>query len=262
MVFFQPGGEGSPEEAQPFLDALSAEIAKNGGPVTRGIYLQNSADGEALIRSRRFAIGIVPLDFYFLHQTKPAMEILLASLPEATGAPRDRYTLVITRGKKMPAIFSVHVSRPMDEKFIRSVLLKDWPQREKVPISVAEPGILAILKKIGEGTITAGALLDSFELRSLKALSSPWAKELEEVHTSPEIPSPPVVLFKPLDETTEKSLREAMIRLGASEEGREILSDLRLSGFADPPVAEYKKWADYLSNAARAAPKIPASSPN
>lgn len=262
MVFFQPGGEGSPEEAQPFLDALSSEITKNGGPATKVVYVQNPATGEAVIRSRRFAIGIVPLDFYLLHQTKPAMEILLASLPEATGVPRDRYTLLMARGKKAPALFSVYLSRPMDEKFVRSVLLKDWPQHDKAPIKVAEPGLLAVLKKIAEGAITAGALVDSFELRSLKALSSPWAKDLEEVYSSLEIPSPPVVLFQPMEETTRKNLREAMIRLGNSEEGREILSDLRLSGFADPPVDDYKKWADYLSNAARAAPKRPAESPN
>lgn len=262
MIFFQPGGEGSPEEAQPFLDALSSEITKNGGPSSKGIYVRDSRTGEQAIRSGRFAIGIVPTDFYFLHSSKPAMEILVSTLPEATGAPRDRYTLVITRGKKMPAFFPIHVSRPIDEKFVRSVLLKDWPQREKATIQVAEPGLLAVLKKIGEGSITAGVLLDSFELRSLKALSSPWAKELEEVYTSPEIPSPPVVLFKPMAATEKKNLRDAMIRLGSSEEGKEILADLRLAGFAEPPIDDYKKWANYLSSAARAAPKIPAESSN
>jgi len=262
MIFFQPGGEGTPEEAQPFLDALSAQISEKGGPAIKGTYVQDKATGEAALRSGRFTIGIVPLDFYLLHSTKPAMEILLATLPEATGAPRDRFTLLIIRGKKMPALFPVTLSRPADEKFVRKILLKDWPQRDKAPITVAEPGLLAVLKKIAEGSLTAGALVDSFELRSLKALSSPWAKELEEVHTSPETPSPPVVLLKPLDETTKTNLKRAMIGLGSSEEGKEILSDLRLSGFADPPLDEYKKWVDHLSNAARAAPKTPAESPN
>ena len=51
-------------------------------------------------------------------------------------------------------------------------------------------------------------------------------------------------------------------KLRLLQEGKEILSDLRLSGFADPPLDEYKKWVDHLSNAARAAPKTPAESPN
>ncbi|MBI2338909.1 MAG: PhnD/SsuA/transferrin family substrate-binding protein [Deltaproteobacteria bacterium] len=272
IAFIYPGGEGSSADAQPILDRFFDHVQKNGGPALTGAYYPTLETGLSAVKSGKTQVGIVSLETWLTWKKSVPMEIILSTLPAASNNPRERYFFMTTAANPEiiePARAPVaYASRPVDPVFFKSILMTNIPAEFQADFKLrTAQNLLSELKKIAAGETPGFALLDNFEYASLKKLrgSAPsldWVKDLRLIYSSPLVPASPVVLFTPIPEEEKEKLASALLSLPNSLEGREILANLRLRGFAKPRIEEYQAVEASFENARLAAPSIPAESPN
>jgi ABC-type phosphate/phosphonate transport system substrate-binding protein len=265
MAFIYPGGEGSAEDAQPYLDQLFKIIHDNNGPLIQGKYYQSAAEGLKALSAGKIQIGIVSLDFYLEKKSKVPMEVFLSTRPLASHANGEQYVLLVESkvgSLKKSGITEVYNSRTLSDSFVKKVLFSAYPDELAATHIVAGVKMIPQLKKISTGEIKGAALLDSYEYASFKKLNTDWSKNLKPLYTSAAIPPSPVVLFKPLKDDTKAKLEAAMSKVGQMAQGKQVLESLRLSGFEKPNTKMYQEMAEMYSSPIKAAPKMPASSPN
>ncbi len=252
MVFVYPGGEGDSEAAQPLLDQFTALIEKQGGPALEAHYYSSLEEGLQAMKDA--SLGIVSLETYITQKNKIPMALLLSTLPINTDQAEEHYYLMSLEEENLK---TVYVSNPMDARFFRHLLFKN---RQATP--VRSTNLLGNLRKIAEGE-KSSYLLDSYEYEGLKFLSFDWIKNLKLTATSEAIPTAPLVVFK--DFSGKDKLKEVLLKMGKTSDGKKILQSLRLKGFVETNTNAYEKTVqDFFnpSSAANALPKTPASLPN
>lgn len=261
MVFIYPGGEGSNEDAQPLLDLFCEQVKKNGGPSIKTEYIPELDRAIKVIKNKSAHLGILSLDFYLEQNINNSFEILLSTHPINSKNSTERYYVLASEtaspGENAKNLF---VSRPLNEKFVKNILLKEFSS-ENIHLETM-PNLVPLLKMMGKGESGDYALVDSFEYDALKKISLEWAKNLKTVYTSPPVPASPLVLLAKLPEKTEKAIINAFMKMSKSKEGEEILASLRLRGFTRPDKENHLAVLEAFSKAVSAEPKIPASSPN
>lgn len=233
MIFVYPGGQGSPEQAQPLLDQFSEQLkqASKGKLQAKLKYYTDYQAAEAKIRSGAAAAGILAQDLFSEQgkawQARPILRTQM--LPSADGT--NRFFLMGPKGASLPASgeLTLTSSRPIPSSYILDQLFPDWSMQVKVQPS---PNVVGILRKVGSGKSNEWVLLDQFEHATITRLKSAWVSGLEVTAQSKPVPSAPVVVFgEGLDPKTRAQLEAALLQMGKSSGAQEVLQLLRLKGF-------------------------------
>jgi hypothetical protein len=229
MIFWYPGEAGSTEEAQPFLDVFLAYLNDKIGPyVIEGQYFNTIEDGLAYIKKSNPKVGIISFAAWIQYRQQLGRPVdWLSTLPLPHGQPMERYALV-GRTKTIAPNTPIFSSEPFTIEFVREKLFPRIPANAKLS---STPQLLYTLRRIASGQIEGAAILTPTEAATLKRLTAPWAKDLLTIAQSEPVPTARVVLFDPEWKGAAK-LKEAFLASGTDPKAKEILSELRLKGFA------------------------------
>lgn len=231
MIFWYPGEAGSTEEAKPFLDLFFERVNRVIAPdKITGKYFNTVAEGLNYIKVDKPKVGIISYSAWVQNKNdlKGATQIL-STLTLPDGKNTEHYALVeaaSNKNSRLPLISS----EPLSISFIKEHLFSGLCGCTKAS---QDSQIFLSLKKIAGGELKSFAILAPMEAKALANLSSPWSKELRVAAKSRAIPSAPVVLFEPEWKGASK-FKEALLNMESDEEGRELLKELRLRGFAIP----------------------------
>lgn len=230
MVMWYPGEAGSTEEAQPVIDLLFEYVNKKISPdKIQGKYFNSVADGLTHIGSRKPAVAIISYAAWAQNKGRLQGDVILATLPLPGGAKTESYALVGLAGetaRNLPIVSS----EPLGISFVRSQLFPNIPVDAKIKES---PQLIFSLKKIADGELKSQAILTPTEAATLDQISAEWATKIAVIERSKPVPSARVVLFDPAWGKA-AAFKDALIKMNGDPEGREILNELRLAGFATP----------------------------
>ena len=230
MIFWYPGEAGSTEEAGPVLDLFFEKISEKIAPdKIQGKYFNTVNAGLAYIRSKRPVVGVISYAAWVQNRGKlGGTDVILATLPLPGGTKMQRYALAC-KGNLANLKFPIISSEPMDAKFIVGNLFPDLPPDIKTS---STEQILHDIKKIASGELSALAILTPTEAATFKKLGPTWKKDVHIVKESRSIPSARVVAFNNSWSGLDK-FKKALLSFGSDQDGKDILNELRLKGFAD-----------------------------
>jgi hypothetical protein len=244
LVICAPGYPGNSEQAQPVMDDLAAALggAMAGDPDYMGAVYHNELDaGLARLSEEDAVAALVPLPFYLRYRKELGLRPLAQALP--ISGPTESWSLVAHRG----AIGDVSSLEGWEitgmpgyaPAFVREVAFPDWGKiPESVPIRFTARAVSA-LRKAAAGEKLA-VLLDGAQSESLPAL--PFSSELEVVASSRPLPTSLVcALGERLSKDDAAELVSALLGLGETESGRELLASLRMTGFEQPDEAAIER---------------------
>lgn len=233
MIFWYPGEAGSTEEAQSLLDELFEYLKKKNPKLNiKGSYFNTVSGGKSYIKKDKPAVGIISYPAYVMNKDVLGnAKVTLATLPRPAGKKLETYVLV---GKKPLADNgeTIYMSEPLSRAFITQHLYPDLPKSLKLEQT---SGVLSKLKKMGKGEIKGYALLTATEFYTLSKMKAEWAMELtinDRAKTSKPVPSARVVIFG--DYKQKEVLTSTLLEMKNYPEGKAILEELRLTGFAKP----------------------------
>lgn len=233
MIFWYPGEAGSTEEAQGLLDELFEYLKKKNLELNiKGAYFNTVAGGKSYIKKDRPALGIISYPAYVMN--KGALEnakVLLATLPRPAGKKLETYVLV---GKKPLADNgeTIYMSEPLSRTFITQHLYPDLPKSLKLEQT---SGVMGKLKKLSSGELKGYALLTAIQYYTLSKLTTEWAMKItinDRAKVSKPIHTAHVVMFG--DYKEKDALTSTLLEMINDPEGKAILEELRLKGFARP----------------------------
>jgi hypothetical protein len=239
FAVLQPGQPGSPEEAQPVMDALGAYLKKrlNVGAI-EGRYENRLQEALDHVRDSRPRWGIVSLPFYVRYGEAFHMVPLASTRPKS--GDKDVWRLVVSRG-------AIADWKSLQGSVLGTMLfVPDSPAclmfglaSNKLPMHLEgtnQP--LMVLRKLTKektvGAKASGVVLDRPQYEALKNL--PLMDQLQEVHQSPELPTSPVVAFGPADEAVGRLVR-VLMDMHKDKDGRAVLEALQTDGFGPPDNA-------------------------
>jgi len=240
MIFWYPGEAGSTKEGQPVLDAFFDYInSKMGTSKLSGKYFNTTEDGLVFILKQKPNIGIVSYAAWEANKNKfPGTQIWLATNPLPHGQKEEQYIIVgktpspspLPSGERAKGEGPVFSSEPLSKEFIQNQL--GFNQTQKMT-PTATPQILLKLKSIAEGTLTAAAILTPNEGATLSKMTAPWTKSLTIIAKSKPVPTARVILFNNPSKEHD-SLKKILLNMRNDPAAKEILEELRLTGFSEP----------------------------
>lgn len=230
MIFWYPGEAGSTVEAQAFIDTFFEYLNKEIAPYkVNGKYFNSTNEGLAYIRNEKPSLGIVSFAAYAINKDRLGKsEILLQTLPLPDGMVTEKM-IIVGKGTK-PADFNgtLFSKQPLTDQFVTEKILSG----DAVPKITVVQNILPTLKEVVSSEKKGGVLLQPMEYYTLKKMNQPWAKELSVWHTSPPIPSAPLVVFGELSADLMDRIKNTLLQMSKNPTGITILNELRLTGFA------------------------------
>lgn len=230
MIMWYPGEAGSTEEAQPVINLLFEYVNKKISPdKIQGKYFNSVADGLTYIGSRKPAVAIISYAAWAQNKGRLQGDVILATLPLPGGAKTESYALVGQAGSATRGL-PIISSEPLGISFVRNQLFPNIPVDAKIKES---PQLIFSLKKIADGGLKSQAILTPTEAATLEQISAEWATKIAVIERSRPVPSARVVLFDP-GWGKASAFKDALIKMNGEPEGREILNELRLVGFATP----------------------------
>jgi hypothetical protein len=234
IVACAPGYPGNSEQAQPAMDDLAAALgramAAEPGRVS-AVYHRDIDAGLARLSQEDAAVALVPLPFYLRYRKELGLRPLAQALP--TSGATEVWSLVACRGTLSDAAalagWEVTGMPGYAPAFVRDVALADWGSiPDGVTISFTARAVAA-LRKAAAGEKLA-VLLDAAQTESLSAL--PFAEQLEVVTSSQKLPASLVcAVGERLTVDDNAALVPALLGLGETESGREVLAALRMTSF-------------------------------
>jgi len=255
MIFLYPGGEGSAQEAQPFLDAFTKKISDKGGPEIQAVYVNDLDDGLQQITQNKHTLGILSLEAYLKASSQRPFSPWLTTYPLASDGPYERYFLLgkntegeAEQGLLKGGTWTIYNAKPVNNHFL-SLLFTDIPAEKPVSLEAMQTeNILGILRKIASGELTnTCVLMDTYEYQSFKKISLDWTRDLRLISASKTIPASPLVLFGNLPQDQKDKLEEVF--LGMNKDSKEILRGLRLKGFSPAQNTLYQEMSAAFSQA-------------
>jgi len=240
FAVIQPGQPGTPEEAQPVMDALAAHIQEKtgNGVVVRGAYFNQIEPALEFLCKEAPEWGIIRLGFYSAHARKFNMTPLAATRPG--GRNKDMWRLLVTR--EGPGDWKALTGRVrgnmLFEPAAAACLLFGLPP-DRLPFRLE--GTFRPLRSVRDvirGKI-AGAVLDGVQYEAIQAL--PSAEKMTVAHTSPDLPSSPVIWFGEMDDAA-RQLRAILLSMKEDPDAKTLLKLLQTDGFgpADPDLPGFR----------------------
>jgi hypothetical protein len=239
IVACAPGYPGDTEQAQPTMDDLAALLGKAmelEPDRMSAVYHSDLTAGLARLAQTDAAVALVPLPFFLRYREQLKLRPIAQAHP-ISGAT-EVWSLVAGRGAlKGPSSLAGWEVTGMPgyaPAFVRKVALADWGTvPDEVPVSFTARAVSA-LRKAAAGDKLA-VLLDSTQTEALPAL--PFSKDLEVVASSHPLPASLVcAVGDRLAENDAAKLVRALLGLGETESGRDLLVTLRMTEFHKPDM--------------------------
>lgn len=241
FAVIQPGQPGTPQEAQPVMDALAAYLQKKmgSGVTIKGCYFNKLDSALNFLHNTPPVWGIVRLGFYLEQASRFQMTAIASTRPG--GYNKDIWRLVVKSDapEDWKSLRGKVLGNMLFETNAAACLLFGKPPAQ-LPFTLKgtfRP--LRSLRRVIKGK-TTGVVLDRAQYEALKAL--PLVKKIKEVHTSGELPASPVVWFGTSDDRTK---RLAAILLGMKEDrdAETLLKLLQTDGFgpADKDLPRFRR---------------------
>jgi len=238
-----PGGEGTPEQATPLLEAWTDYVERAGSiKHTLSAHYQNDPipNGTTKVKTIKPAIAILSLESYLTLAAEHKMTLIAQTRMQPSGDGHNHYAIYKKKGAPAPEI--LEMSEPLGDTFVGSILLQNVPGHYRTLPRHYNTQILHALKQVGRGESNAAVLISAYQEAVLHRLSSDWAQSLEQVAKSPQLPASPVVLF---DEWQEDFPRdpfvETILHMDQDPEAKDLLTELRMTGFIKPDLESYQK---------------------
>jgi len=217
------------------MDLLAARLAAAAGLEPTAVtaeYRPDELEGLQRLKDPGTAIGLVPLPFFLRY----ADELDLRPVAQAVrgdGTLTERWSLVAAPGRLRSAgdlagweIVGIPAYHP---EFVRGPILGTWGALPDEVEIVFSGRVLGALRRISAGESVA-VLLDEEQVAALASLPDPAAYEV--VHTAPPMPTAIVAVVDGRLGAGEGARIAALLSLAAQADGDELMSTLRLRGFA------------------------------
>ncbi len=228
MIFWYPGEAGNSQMAAPILNLLFEYLENYNEKLSfSGAYYNDIASGKKSIQSKSADIMIVSHSAHTEYKKiLNNASILLSTLPLPNASDSQYYWLI--GSNKSIVSNQILSSEPLSKTYIRTHLFPELPD---TILAKKTQMLFLTLKKSIESKKEIHAILTENEAYTLKHLEFNWIKSIQWLKKSHAVPSPKVIL------TNSKwpyrdLLIKALTQMKESSEGKEILSALRLAGFA------------------------------
>jgi len=233
LVAWAPGYPGTTEQAQPSMDEFAAGVAVAAGwdaAEFRATYSPKIDEGRERIGSDDVSLALVPLPVYLEFGESLGLRPLMRVVQE--GADDETWSLVARKGAiGAPSDLSGWAIKGLpgfSPRFVKTALVS-WgtlPDDAEIAFNAR---VLSVLRKAAAGENVA-ALLDRAQTEALPRL--PFAADLEVVAASgPMVSSLLCVVGDRLPGDREEPLVEALLTLGGTEAGGEVLAAIRVVRF-------------------------------
>jgi len=235
MLFWQPGGQGSTEEAAPILNQLFSKLSAKTGITISGQYSNDLGEGLLLIKNKKINVAIVPVDILDNKRINTPYRIILSTQPLGTRKSFEQYSLYSNKQTAINQIKTLYTTTEFQGDYVKNNILGSiQDQLDKDLKIIPSTETFAQLKKISMQNIQTdeGVLLNSFETASLSKTKLDFIKNLIKLFTSPPTKPPQVVSFE-LSEGFENKIRNGLLELSKEPETKQIIEELRLEGFAE-----------------------------
>ena len=229
FVIIQPGQPGTPEDAQPVMDALAAYLQNKLGKqvAIQGRYFNRADSAQAYLQTARPRWGIVGLGFFL--ENRERFDLRPAAATRPGGSDQDLWRLVV--GPKGPAQWrqiqgKVSGTMLFDQAAAGQLLFASHPGQ--LPFALEgtfQP--LAAVRAVLAGR-TAGAVLDRPQWEALQAL--PQFTQLRVLLQSKPLPTSPVVTFGAPDARTAQ-LTKVLQGMEQDPAAASLLQLLQTEGF-------------------------------
>jgi hypothetical protein len=236
FAVIHPGQPGSPQEAQPVMDALADYLGSRvQAGKFHGRYENRLPAALELVQTARPRWGIVSLPFYVRYGRDLRLEPLASTRPG--GRDKDVWRVMVPRGgvgdwrelrgSALGTMFHVPDAAAC-------LLFQVAPGELRIQLEGTSQPLQAIRKMAKESSHrpdSPAIVVDSSQFEALQAL--PAAEGLQVIHESRALPTSPVVSFGPADEAVKK-LAGVLMAMTRDEKGRELLRVLQTEGFGAP----------------------------
>jgi len=234
LVACAPGYPGSTEQAQPTMDEFAAHTARVSGwseAALGAVYHNDLEEGLARLEQSDAVLALVPLPFYLEYVDRLELQPLLEALN--AGRPQETWTLVTGKGTVTgPGSldgWEITGRGGYSTSFVRNIALDGWgalPDTADVTFSART---VSALRRASRGEPVA-VLLDGEQNAALEGLS--FASDLDRVFESGRLPASLLcVVHDRLAPDKINELTDGLASMAGKKKGREILEELRLSGF-------------------------------
>ena len=234
ILFFNPGGQGSQELAQPLLDNFAASLkTASGGKIDAALtYLPDPAAGVTFIKTQKPAAAVLSLDAFYQYAPAWGATMIAKTRQLPSGDGLDQQFIVGKKGAALPASGALTLTspRPLAADFVAKKL---FPQLSGLSFTIQPTrNVMGALRAVGSGEKSEFILLDQFEYANVMRLRAAWVAGLGTAAESQKVSSAPVVVF-PANAPGGfgPELQKALIQMGKDSAALPTLQEMRLKGF-------------------------------
>lgn len=249
LLVCYPNAPGSQRQAKPVMDRFGQYLERLLGAPCVPTYFNELTSAKQWLQTKRPRFAILSLSVYLRWREEHGLRVV--SLSERQGSVEQRFYLLVmkdsphkavedlTKLERPARIWSTHLDNP---RFATRVVFGGKLQIEAEgpvrAVSTRQP--LRALRRMKKGEQfeeqpVDAVLVDSITWAGLQKLKR-FKGLLRVLHTSPSLPTPPVVAFEGASEEQIKKLGEVLGNMRADGEGKRILKTLQVTGFEVAPA--------------------------
>lgn len=229
FLFLKTGEKfATPEAAGPTVASFTSYMAEQvGGVKFAPVVMNDPQKAVEFVAVKKPAAGIVTPGFYLAHaeMMTPVLEVKRAWIPS------EKFVLVARKSadwKGKP----VATTLAAESRYVGGVVLQEQLGRDAQlkPVTDVENALF----DLAEGKGSASAVLAEAAAWKLFAGDPDLTGKLTMVYESAELPGPLVVVFKEsAGKLDADRLKQALKKMGETEEGKKMLASIRVAAFVD-----------------------------
>lgn len=229
FAVIQPGQPGTPEEAQPVMDALAAYLQEEmgAGITVKGRYFNKLDPALDFLHNTPPAWGIVRLGFYSEQARRFQMTALASTRPG--GYNKDIWRLVVKKDahEDWKSLKGKVLGNMLFETDAAACIMFGLAPAQLPFVLKGTFRPLRSLRRVAKGK-SAGVVLDRSQYEALGALS--MEEKIKTAHISMELPTSPVVWLGSPDERAER-LTTILLGMKEDKDAESLLKLLQTDGF-------------------------------
>ncbi|MFH1357680.1 MAG: PhnD/SsuA/transferrin family substrate-binding protein [bacterium] len=242
FYFIHPGGEGSADDAKPYLSEFFAYLNEQTGKNFQGIYLNDLDDAVEALTDEKVDMAIVSPSFLLKFKNKFLLQTVLKTIPAYSSGPYEKYFIMTNQDTDITKLASSHskvklyTAQEYSKEFLNETIFGDNDAIKKISWQLLpSPDITTTIKEIAAGNNNTFVLLSGYEFSVVNALrkKNPAYQSLKLAFSSSELPSSSLVIVGDKQQNAMEPLKQALLKMPKTLGGNIILKRLRLKGFTE-----------------------------
>ena len=242
FYFIHPGGEGSADDAKPYLNEFFSYLNEQTGKNFKGIYLNDLDDAVDALKDEKIDMAIVSPSFFSKYRKKFLLQTVLKTIPSYSSGPYEKYFIMtnqntdITKLATSQSKVKLYTSQEYSKEFLNETIFGDNEAIKKISWHLLPSSdIAATIKEIAASDHNTFVLLSGYEFSVVNALRkrNPAYKSLKLAFASSELPSSSLVIVGNKQHNSMGPLKQALLKMPKTLIGNMILKKLRLKGFTE-----------------------------